>query len=99
MYIFDYDIYFNKTLDIIYKKININKFNKNDIIKISKDISNLFTPYSNKNDEIFEITKILLLSYLVIVSLINDDIRDVKTIIIKNNIIGSEYLGQLLSLI
>ena len=104
MFINEYDILIDSILDNIYDNLDISKIDSkyletklNDSFKFIKDIEKLT---KNKDDlqTIEYMTKLIIISYIVCSSFLNDNINKIKTILIKNKVLKSEQLGAIISL-
>ena len=104
MFINEYDILIDNILDSIFDSIDISKIDskylENQLNDSSRFIKNIDKLTKNKDDikSIEYITKLIILSYFVCASFLNDNINKIKTILIKNNILKSEELGAIISL-
>ena len=104
MFINEYDILIDKILDNIFNKIDISKINskylETQIIEIDKFLSNIDSLTKNKDDliEIKKISKLIVLGYFICCSFLNDNVNNVKTVLIKKKFLSSEELGSIVLL-
>jgi len=104
MFINEYDILIDKILDEVFNNIDITKINSkylelniNKNNKYLNNISNL-TKDIERQKQIICITNNIINAYLICGSFLNDDIKNIKTILIKSKILDSEDLGDILTL-
>ena len=104
MFINEYDILIDNILDNLFDSLDISKIDskylENKLSDNFKYIKNLEKLTSNKDDvkSIENITKLIIISYIVCNSFLNDNINNIKTILIKNKVLKSEELGTIMSL-
>ena len=89
MFINEYDILIDKILDNIFSKIDISKIDskylENQINEIDKFLVNIEDLTKDKNDiiEIKKITKLIIQSYLICCSFLNDNVNNVEVVMIE----------------
>lgn len=104
MYIYEFDILLDKTLDNIYKDINISKIKLKDLekkIDCNKYLSNFETLKNNNNYEEIQINTLILINmYIYFVIFINDinNLDDIKTFLIKRKTFDTNNLGYLINI-